>query len=185
MIGAVLLGAGKSRRFGEQKLLKPLRGEPILRSTAQVLPSAGLAPVVVVTTLSQALDGLAVRVVPPGGEEMSASLRAGIAALPSDLEGAFVALGDQPGIGADVLAALQEAFRRSGKPIAAPFYRGVRGNPVLFSSSLFPELRALSGDRGARDFLSARPDEIFRVDFDREMPRDVDTPADYQALLRD
>jgi len=70
---------------------------------------------------------------------------------------ALVALGDQPLTPATVIPALLAAQRRSGKAIAVPSYRGTRGTPVLFSSEVFPELRALAGDSGARGVLAARP----------------------------
>src|SRR5947208_1218921 len=122
VIAAVVLAAGKSRRFGEQKLLMPLGGEPILRCVVREVLAASIAPVVVVTTLSEPLRDLPVKVVAPDGEEMSASLRAGVRALPMDLEAAFVCLGDQPGIGAEVFAQLAEALRLTGRSIAVPVY---------------------------------------------------------------
>jgi molybdenum cofactor cytidylyltransferase len=81
-----------------------------------------------------------------------------------------------------VIPALLAAHARSGKPIVAPVYRGTRGTPVLFSSELFPELRVLTGDAGARALLDARAERVALVPFDVAMPADVDTPEDYARL---
>lgn len=65
-----------------------------------------------------------------------------------------------------------------------PTYGGVRGNPVLFARSLFPELARLTGDTGARSLLRAHAAEVVTVPVsDGPPPRDVDTEADYAALL--
>ena len=82
----------------------------------------------------------------------------------------------------DVVPALLHAWRRSGKPIVAPVYQGVQGTPVLFAAEVFGELRALSGDAGARGVVAARRERVERVAFDVAMPPDVDTPEDFARL---
>ena len=80
------------------------------------------------------------------------------------------------------MPALLGAWRRTGKPIVAPVYRGVQGTPVLFAAEVFAELAALGGDAGARPVVAARPERVERVAFDLPMPPDVDTPEDLAAL---
>jgi molybdenum cofactor cytidylyltransferase len=80
------------------------------------------------------------------------------------------------------VGALLDAFQRSGKAIVAPVYRGVQGTPVVFSSEVFSELRALGGDTGARAVVTARPERVELVAVDLAMPPDVDTPEDYAKL---
>ena len=91
-------------------------------------------------------------------------------------------LGDQPLTPPDVVPRLLAARRASAKAIAAPSYRGIRGTPVVFAAEVFPELRALAGDSGARDVVAARPERVAIVDFDVAMPADVDTPEDLARL---
>ena len=69
-----------------------------------------------------------------------------------------------------------------GKAVVTPVYRGVQGTPVLFSADVFAELRALTGDAGARAVVKARPERVEAVAFDFAMPPDVDTPEDYAKL---
>src|SRR4030095_7046218 len=107
---------------------------------------------------------------------------AGIAALKPWTTAALVALGDQPRMPATVVHALLEALRRSGKAIVAPGYQGVQGTPVVFSSEVFAELRALKGDAGARAVVKENPERVETVAFDLAMPPDVDTPEDYAQL---
>ena len=79
---------------------------------------------------------------------MGATLRTGVAALPPDSDGAFVFLGDMPLIPPDIPPRLAAALA-AGAVAGAPCFEGRRGHPVLFSASLFPALRALTGQSGA------------------------------------
>lgn len=174
--------------MGGQKLLLPLHGRPIVRWSVEAL-RAHVDDLVVVTggggdAVRAALDGLAIRFAenprPENGQ--GTSIAAGVAALHPGVEAVIIALGDQPRTSPHVVPALLAAWRRSGKPIVAPVYRGVQGTPVLFAAEVFPELRALTGDAGARGVVAARSERVERVAFDAEMPPDVDTPEDFARL---
>ena len=188
MIAGVVLAAGLARRMGRQKLLLQLSGKPVVRWSVEHV-AGHVEDVVIVTgpddaALRQALEGLAVRfaVNPRPQDGQGTSIAAGIAALKPWTTAALIALGDQPRMPAAIVPALLDAFRRSGKPIVAPVYRGVQGTPVLFSSEVFAELRALKGDAGARAVVKEDPERVETVTFDLAMPPDVDTPEDYAKL---
>ena len=59
------------------------------------------------------------------------------------------------------------------------------GNPVLFDRRVFPELAGLEGDTGARPVVRAYHDsgELLVVPVAGHAPPDVDTEADYAALI--
>jgi molybdenum cofactor cytidylyltransferase len=174
--------------MGRQKLLLDLNGKPVVRwSVEGVLPHVG--DCVVVTgqddaAVRAALNGLTVRfaVNPRPQDGQGSSIAVGAAALKPWTATTLVALGDQPRTPATVVPALLAAQTRSGKAIVTPSYRGTRGTPVLFSSEVFSELRALAGDAGARGVVAARPERVEVVDFDIAMPADVDTPEDFARL---
>ena len=134
--------------------------------------------------IREALSGLPVRfaVNPEPQAGQGSSIAVGVGALKPWTRAALIALGDQPQISDAVIPRLLEAFARSGKAIVAPVYRGTQGTPVLFSSGVFAELRALTGDAGARSVVAARPERVERVAVDEPMPPDVDTPEDYAKL---
>ena len=189
MIAGVVLAAGLSRRMGRPKLLLDLGGAPVIRLSVERILAAGLDEVIVVTPpdaagIAAALDGLPVRYAvnadPAAGQ--ATSVVAGIRALAPETDAALIALGDQPTLPADVIPALVRARADTGRPIAAPVYRGERGNPVLFAADMFPELCALSGDRGARGVIERDAARVALVPFDVAMPPDLDTPEDYARL---
>jgi molybdenum cofactor cytidylyltransferase len=186
---AVVLAAGLSRRMGRPKLLLELEGRPIIRHAVERVLGAGIQPVLVVAgpdheDLGRALHGLPVRLVvnetPEAGQGSSVS--AGVRALPAGTTAVLVVLGDQPGVPAGVIPALLDALTLPGKSIAAPRYAEGLGNPVLFAASVFPELLALPGDRGARAVVERDPSRLCVVEIASPMPRDIDTPEDYESL---
>ena len=188
---AVLLAAGTGSRFGGGKLLAPYDGGRLLHGA---LAAAFAAPVRGVTVVTGAdADAVAavaralhptVRVVEARdyAQGMGASLRAGIASLPEDAEGAFIFLGDMPRVPHDLAGLLAMALAQ-GAPAAAPVFDGRRGNPVLLGAALFPQLLTLSGDVGARDVLRdleglaliEAPDDGVLFDVDR--PGDIASPS--------
>jgi molybdenum cofactor cytidylyltransferase len=183
-----VLAAGLSRRMGRAKLLLDLHGSAVIRRAVE--PWLGAVGDIVVVTgpgdmaIREALSGLrvgfAVNRRPEEGQ--GSSIAVGIRALPAGTRGAFIVLGDQPRLPAYIIPALLEAFASSGKPIVAPVYRGVQGNPMLFGREVFPELTALTGDAGGKSVVQARPDRVERVVFDLPVPADLDTPDDYARL---
>ncbi len=189
MIAALVLAAGAARRFGSQKLLHPVRGEPLVRAAVDRVVAAGPERTIVVVghdgdAVRHALAGLPVTIVenPHPEQGLSSSLRAGLAMVPEDAVAVLVTLGDQP-IGRDeVFPALVARFGGDDAPIVAARYQGVQGLPVLFSRAVFPELEQLEGDRGARSVVERDPSRVAYVDFDFPMPPDVDTPADLEIL---
>lgn len=184
MIAAVVLAAGLSTRMGRQKLLLPLGGRPVVRwSVEAVLPH--VQDVVVVTgrdaaAVREALAGLGVRFAanPSPESGQSSSIAVGVAALMPATRAALIVLGDQPRTPRSVVPALLAARDRTGKAVIVPVYRGVRGTPVLFGAEVFDELRALTGDSGARGIVAASPERVEAVEVDSPMPVDVDTPED-------
>jgi len=184
-----VLAAGLSRRMGRPKLLLEFKGRPVIRHAVERVIAAGLHPVLVVTgaehdALARALAGLevqlAVNPTPESGQ--GSSVGVGVSALPAGTDAVLIALGDQPGVPAEVIPALIEALKQPGKAIAAPRYADGLGNPVLFGSSVFQELLALGGDRGARSVIERDPSRLAVVEVASPMPRDIDTPEDYESL---
>ena len=189
MTAAIVLAAGLSRRMGRPKLLLEFKGRPVIRHAVERVIAAGLHPVLVVTgaehdALARALAGLevqlAVNPTPESGQ--GSSVGVGVSALPAGTDAVLIALGDQPGVPAEVIPALIEALKQPGKAIAAPRYADGLGNPVLFGSSVFQELLALGGDRGARSVIERDPSRLAVVEVASPMPRDIDTPEDYESL---
>lgn len=192
MIAAVVLAAGASRRFGTQKLLAPLRGRPLVRWAVENVLAAPVDDVLVVVgrdgdRVRAALADLPVRFVVNAryDDGLSTSIRAGIGSLAAGSRAVLIALGDQPSVPRELYARLIEQYERTRKPVVVPIFQGGRGNPVLFDASLFEALLALDGDQGARELIAIDGERVTTVSFPFPMPRDVDTLADYESIVRD
>ena len=140
MIYAMVLAAGRSRRMGAQKLLLPLGDRPVIARIVDEVLSSPVDRVFVIVGpdgngIAEALAGQCVDFVtnPDAEGEMLSSVRCGLRAMPEDCTAVLVVLGDQPGITADVVAMLVQAFQTSGRGIVVPIYGGRRGHPLLLS----------------------------------------------------
>lgn len=187
IVAAVVLAAGQSRRMGsENKLLAPLGGAPLVCRAVAAAAASRARPVVVVTgheadRVEAALAGMDVRTVRNPDYELglSASLRAGLAALDKDgVSGALICLGDMPRVTAATLDRLIDAFEASGgRAVCAPVADGRRGNPVLWPADLFAAIKELAGDAGARELIARHADRLQTIDAAAaEIFHDVDTP---------
>jgi molybdenum cofactor cytidylyltransferase len=186
-LAALVLAAGSARRFGGGKLLAPWRGAPLLHGALAAARGAPVSHVIVVTGADGEAVEACARAFDPGAaivhaarhaEGMAASLRAGVGVLPPGTAGAFIFLGDMPRIPHAVLAPLADAVR-DGALAAAPAFGGVRGNPVLLSNALFPDVARLTGDTGARSVLQGLGSRLALVEApDDGVLFDVDRPAD-------
>jgi molybdenum cofactor cytidylyltransferase len=190
-VAALVLAAGRSTRMGHNKLLAPVAGKPMVRHVAEAALASRARPVVAVTgheaeRVAQALDGLDCRLVHNGdyASGLGSSLGAGLRALPPEIDGAVICLGDMPGIAGRYIDALIEAFSPdAGRHVCVPVHGGRRGNPVLVGAALFGELMDLAGDRGARDIVATRPELVAEVPIDSAaVLEDVDSPEDLDRM---
>jgi molybdenum cofactor cytidylyltransferase len=187
---ALVLAAGRSTRMGgPNKLLAEIGGKPLVRFVAEQALASRANPVVVVTgheraKVEAALAGLRVRFVhnPDYAAGLSTSLKAGLAALPPEADGAIVCLGDMPQVTAGLIDRMLDAFDPArGAFVVVPTIEGKRGNPVVWSRRFFPDLMALEGDVGARHLIGTHADAVAEVPVeDSGALTDVDTP---DALL--
>ena len=185
-VAALVLAAGRSTRMAPQnKLLIPDReGRPMIARVVDNVLSSQARPVLVVTghrgeDIRAALGGRPVRFVdaPDFAAGLSASLKAGIAALPAEVAAVLVCLGDMPLVTGRVLDRLIAAYDPDeGRAIVVPLHQGRGGNPVLWDRAIFPEMLALGGDAGARSLLARHAERVAEVEAgDDSVLRDFDT----------
>ena len=192
-IAALVLAAGRSTRMGpENKLLADVAGKPIVRRVVETALASSARPVRVVVghmadEVRGVLAGLDVGFVdnPLFAEGLSTSLRAGLAGLPEQIDGAVVMLGDMPEIAPDLIDRMIAAFApKESRSIVVPVAGGKRGNPVLWGRRHFGAMTEASGDTGAKHLLGLQADEIAEITADAAVHTDIDTPDALAALRR-
>jgi molybdenum cofactor cytidylyltransferase len=112
------------------------------------------------------------------------SLHRGLAALPAEVYGAVILLGDTPRVSTAVIDRLIAALDSlEGRAVCLPTWRGRRRNPVLFARRFFSKIQVISGDMGARGLIGGYPDLVCEVPMpDDAVLTDVDTPEVLAAL---
>ncbi|HUP61509.1 MAG TPA: NTP transferase domain-containing protein [Thermoanaerobaculia bacterium] len=186
----VILAAGGSRRLGRPKQLVEIAGQSLVRRAAETALSAGSGSVHVVVgaeviRVRAALEGLPVDLVVNEAwrEGIASSIRAAIDAIERrerPVETLILMLCDQPGVSADVLRRLLDAYRATRAPVVASRYPEGPGVPALFHAELFPALKSLDGDMGARQLIRHLDRDVVTIPF--ALPGDIDTAADVARL---
>ncbi|MFN0218519.1 MAG: NTP transferase domain-containing protein [Hyphomicrobium sp.] len=194
-IGAALLAAGRSQRFGDDdKLLSVIGGQPLIRRAIAAFEASSVAEIVVVTPIdadrlmAAGGQGRWRYVANPDAEDgMATSLRVGLSALGEDCAGALVALADMPYCSAAMIDDLCAAFAQAnGEAIVFPENPdGRQGHPVLWPRRLFGDLLKVQGDKGGKAILSANRDAWHPVPIaDETAFFDVDTASDLDAARK-
>lgn len=184
-VGAVLLAAGESTRFGSgNKLLAEVDGTPIVRQAAETVVAADLTDVVVIVghdgaAVRDALTGLpvSVRPNPDYADGQSTSVRIGVtAARERGWDATVFALGDMPFVAPESINALLDSYSSGSDTVLAAAYDGERGNPVLFDRTHYGTLGTVSGDVGGRRLVE---NEGVLVDTgDPGVQQDIDDETD-------
>ena len=189
-VSGLVLGAGGSSRLGRPKQLLPYGGGDgtLLGHVVGVARECRFDQTIV--AIGGAADDVRRRVDLSGvevvvnqayGEGCSSSIAAALASLDPRCRVLVLMLGDQPGVGTDTVAALLAG--RGEAPLAVCRYEDGRGHPLAFGPEVFPALADLHGDKGVWRLLDQRADQVKEVAIAGPIPRDIDTPEDYRAIL--
>ncbi len=185
----LILAAGSSSRMrGGDKLLEPVGGEPLLTRIARFALSTGVPVTVALPTdrplRRAALDGLAVSqvVVPDAASGLSASLSAGLAALPAQTP-VMLLLADLPEITSQDLTTMLHAWAQTPDLILrGAAADGTPGHPVCFPPWARDMLQHIRGDEGARAVLKDHAAQVRLVPLPHaHATTDLDTPEDWAA----
>ena len=189
----VILAAGASTRMGEAKQLLKIEGELLLHRIVRIGQEAEFAPLIVVTgarqeAISAHLDDLPVQQAynPDWETGMGSSVSTGLAValelMPEAPAIGFV-LTDQPYVSTALLRGMKARLLDTEAAGIAATYQQTLGVPAIFRAALYPQLRQLKGQKGAKPLLRKYADELIAYPFPQGHI-DLDTPQDWQAYLR-
>ena len=185
---AVVLAAGRSRRFGANKQLQVLNGQPLVRHAAALaravcgkntLLIVGHEWRRVVAAADQQCQFVAIN--EDYGDGIGTSIAVAAKSLAHTADCMLILLADQPLISEDHLNALLSAWSGDDQEIVATAFAGTQGPPVLMPRAAFSELAMLEGDTGARKLLENPDFQLTTVWFD-PAAIDIDSPDDLDRL---
>jgi molybdenum cofactor cytidylyltransferase len=199
-IGAIILAAGSSRRFGEDKRKSILdTGKSVLATTIgnvashfdQIMVVLRFGDLSYANALGEELNypGITYYCAPDSAQGMAHSLGNAIATISRAISGAenwdaaAIFLGDMPYLQSGTVQLLLETFDKSPKtePIVVPVREGSYGHPVIFHHRYFQEITELKGDTGARSVIQAHLEHIIEVPTkDPGIERDIDLPEEME-----
>jgi len=187
-VTGLVLAAGASRRLGEPKQLLAYRGTTVLGATLDMARSCGFAQLLVTVggasaELRDRVDFRDCQVVENEqyASGCSSSIGAAIGVVDDRAEGVVLLLGDQPGVTTGAVTTLMQEAR--GSPLGVCRYDDGLGHPFWFGRQVFDDLLALHGDKAVWKLLESGRYPVQEVVIEGNIPLDVDTWQDYQALL--
>jgi molybdenum cofactor cytidylyltransferase len=190
-IGAIILAAGGSSRFGQAKQLLSFHGESLVRRAVRTVIEAGCACVAVVVGDARDRIEIELRETPAVIVEnpewrrgLGTSIRCGLRHLlrsQPELDAVVLLACDQPFVDASVITSLIAQRENSGKLIVACSYANTLGIPALFARSCFESLLVLPDDSGAKALIESRSADVAQIEFEKGAI-DIDTPADFERI---
>jgi molybdenum cofactor cytidylyltransferase len=187
-VAGLVLAAGGSSRLGRPKQLLPYHGATLLDHTVATARACEFDQLLVALggdapKVRERVDlsGADVVVNPGFGAGCSSSIAVAMQALDPRAATLVLMLGDQPGVVPATVRVLLAA--RGDAPIAVCRYEDGRGHPFALGRETFEDLEALHGDKAVWRMLDERADEVDEVPVAGPVPLDVDTWADYEAVV--
>lgn len=190
-IAAVILAAGNSTRFGENKLLYPVEGKPMYRHVTEKLyhlyETGKLGRLLLVTQYEKVMEEAAqrfpeIRLVEnlEPGLGISHSIWLALQELSREGEkypACLFVVGDQPWLREESIERILDKYKTEDCGIVAARCGDRMGNPALFSEKYFDELRSLSGDRGGKKVILRHVEELCLVEVSERELEDIDVKA--------
>jgi molybdenum cofactor cytidylyltransferase len=193
-ISTIILSAGLSSRMKQCKQVLPWGNTTILGSIIAIYQQIPVEEIIVVSGgFKQLIDKEAkkhgaISVFNPNyaNGEMVDSVKRGIAHLPENTVGVFIAMGDQPSISITDVLQMVELSTTNPTNIIIPSYKMRRGHPWFIPASLFQRIIEINAPSTMRDFINSNRKNISYLNTDNsQILTDLDTPEDYYNLKPD
>ncbi len=187
----IVLAAGLSSRFGENKMLKYFRGRRMVEYAVLSCLMADIGDVIVVGSAATKLDesirsNVTLKINPRPENGISSSIRIGVESIPEYCDSVIISLGDQPFIPPEHYSRLLKTAITNKASIVYTKCSNRFGNPAYFSRKYFRFLSTMSGDTGARTLISDNlPDSKFVDIKDCRYLIDIDEQQDLEKAERE
>ena len=182
-LGCVILAAGNSTRFGDNKLLVEIDGKMMIERALEAIPEERFSAVAVVTQYESIVHlaeryGYQAIVNRRPDLGISHSVMLGTNALKDTCDGILYQVADQPWLRCGSVSSMLDLFCENPERIVSMSSDGKRGNPCIFPEKYFDELCRLSGDRGGRAVIKQHEDDLILFEVSASELTDIDTPRD-------
>ncbi len=189
---AVVLAAGRATRMGRPKALLPIGGRAVIEHVIDTLLHAEMKEIRVVVghareRISPLIKANGARIVVNAqyDQGMFSSVQAGLRELPAGTAGVLILPVDIALVRPWTVRYLARRFCESPDHIVYPEFNGRRGHPPIIPLNRVPQIHSFQAPGGLRACLETSAGAALDVPVpDRHVLFDMDTPADYEALLQ-
>ena len=183
-ISAVVMGSGKSERFGKNKLLEKIDGVPMIEILLKKLEELPFKNIFVTYKDKEIFEICKkYNVIPLENKKyflgQSESIKLGIENIKD--ENIMFFTGDMPFLEEKTIFEIISEF--DGR-ITIPAVNGKKCSPVIFPNRYKEELLSLSGDVGGREIIKKENNLNFIEFFDKKQFMDIDREEDLKVVIK-
>lgn len=183
--GCVIMASGMGKRFGGNKLMTDINGEPMICRALNATEGIFSERVVVTRhkDVAELCEKRGIETVLHDLPLRNHTVRLGLQAL-GNVERCTFCTADQPLLSRDTVTALALSAKSEGSFIWRTAANGQVGSPVSFPKDFFSELLSLPDGMGGGYVVKKHPHavKLLHLSDPREL-MDVDTPEELQAIL--
>ncbi|MGS2761125.1 nucleotidyltransferase family protein [Sinomicrobium sp. M5D2P9] len=191
----IILAAGSSSRLGQPKQLLEYKGKTLLQHAVDEALGTGTEHIVVILGASAGIIKSGIKgnkVIFLENPEYEKGMASGISLGTEYLvkktgnktDAILIMLCDQPFVNSGLLTALLKKREETGAAVVASWYKDNKGVPAVFHRSIFPELKDLTGEQGAKGIIRKYENRTETVEFPLGHI-DIDTMEDYHRWIED
>ncbi len=185
-ISCIVMASGMSRRMGENKLTLKINNKMVFEYILDEIKSIDFDEVIVVTRFkeiekySKKLGYVVVRNY-DYKKGQSSSIKIGVKNA-NEKNGYMFFVADQPKLKASTINTIIKKYKNNTKDIIIPYFKGEKGNPIIFSNYYREELLKLEGDTGGSPIIKKYNKNIIEVKINNSENIDIDNVDDYKRF---
>lgn len=193
-IVVLILAGGKGSRMGTIKQLLPWKKSTLLENAIEQVKMSKASDIIVVLGAyaseirSNTKDNTIHFIDNPEWESgLGTSISCGVHYIQNnmpDAKGVMVLLADQPLIDTEYINTMLDTFIKNANGMVTTNYGNREGVPAIFDEKYFLELQSLNQDFGAKELIQKNKHIIHSLN-PKGKEMDIDTPKDYDALLKE
>lgn len=185
-VSCIVMASGFGSRFGSNKLLADFGGKALILHVLEQIPFERFKEVILITRyqeVKELVKDYPITCILHNLPRQSDTIHIGMSQI-TKTQGCMFVTCDQPLRTKESMERLLRVFKEEKDWIVRLGFHSVIGNPVIFPSKYYEELRKLEAGEKGSTVIKAHPDNVVVVQADNSYElADVDTKEDLMYLL--